>query len=76
MVDMRGKMVPALRVRIPPPKHGQTGVALKPKVSSNGQTAVAAKPKLPADEEIDDFDEPPAQSQMTATDDFDDEIGL
>ena len=27
MVDMRGKMVPALRVRIPPPKQASAGTA-------------------------------------------------
>ena len=35
MVDMRGKMVPALRVRIPPPKQA----------SGNGQTVSAPKPR-------------------------------
>ena len=46
MVEMRGKMVPGLRVRIPPPKHGgQAVAAAKPKPSGNGQTAVAAKPR-------------------------------
>jgi hypothetical protein len=74
MTDMRGKMVPALRVRIPPPKHGQAAVPAKPKAPGNGPTAVAAKPKRPIDEEIDDIDEPPAQPHTTAADDFDDEV--
>jgi hypothetical protein len=75
MTDVRGKMVPALRVRIPPPKQGsQTVAAVKPKPSGNGQTAVAAKPKPSVDEELDDIDELPAQSQTSAADEFDDEI--
>ena len=54
MVEMRGKMVPGIRVRIPPPKqHGQSAVAAKPKPPGNGQTAVAAKQKPPVDEELD-----------------------
>jgi hypothetical protein len=75
MVEMRGKMVPGLRVRIPPPKHGgQAVAAAKPKPSGNGHTAVAAKPNPPVDEELDHVDAPPAQSQPTAADEFDDEV--
>ena len=73
MVEMRGKMVPGLRVRIPPPKQGSQAAIVKPKPSGNGQTAVA-KPKLPIDEELDDIDAPPAQSQTTDADEFDDEV--
>jgi hypothetical protein len=71
MVEMRGKMVPGMRVRIPPPKHAnQAAATLKPKPSANGQAAVA---KPPDDEELED--EPsPAQSPSTAADDFEDEI--
>ena len=77
MVEMRGKMVPGLRVRIPPPKHGgPTAATVKPKPSGNGQTAVAAKPKPPVEEELDDVDAPPAQSQTTDGDEFDDEISF
>ena len=75
MVEMRGKMVPGIRVRIPPPKqHGQAAVAAKPKPPGNGQTAIAAKLKPPVDEELDN--EPPAQPPVRATDadEFDDEI--
>jgi hypothetical protein len=75
MVEMRGKMVPGIRVRIPPPKQsGQAVVATKPKPSGNGQSAVAAKSKPPVDEELED--EPPAQPPVKATDadEFDDEI--
>jgi hypothetical protein len=75
MTDVRGKMVPALRVRIPPPKQGgQTAAAVKPRPSGNGQTAVAAKRKPPVDPKLDDIDELPAQSQTSAADEFDDEI--
>jgi hypothetical protein len=74
MVEMRGKMVPGLRVRIPPPKHGGQVAAVKAKPSGNGQTAVTAKPKPPVDEELDDVDAPPAQSKTTDADEFDDEI--
>src|SRR5262249_43256875 len=74
MTDVRGEMKRALRVRIPPPKHGQAAVSAKPKAFGNGPTAVAAKPKLPVDEEIDDTGEPPAQPHTTVADDFDDEV--
>ena len=45
MVEMRGKMVPGLRVRIPPSKHaGQAVAPLKPKHSANGQAAATKPP--------------------------------
>jgi len=44
-VDLRGKMVPAIRVRIPPPKDSYRA---SPKPA----------PKPPVDEEVDGFDEP------------------
>jgi hypothetical protein len=73
MVESLG--VPGLRVRIPPPKPGgQAVAAVKPKPSGNGQTTVAAKPKPPVEEELDDVDAPPAQSQTTDADEFDDEV--
>jgi hypothetical protein len=75
MVEMRGKMVPGLRVRIPPPKQsGQAAVATKPKPPGNGQSAVAAKSKPPVDEEPEY--EPLAQPPVKATDadDFEDEV--
>jgi hypothetical protein len=45
MVEMRGKLVKGLRVRIPPPKHGSATTAVKPSQpsSGNGQT-VMVKP--------------------------------
>ena len=70
MVEMRGKMVLGLRVRIPPPKHGgEKTIAAKPKPGGNGQTAVAAKP--PVADDLDDVEVPPAQ---TDADELDDEI--
>jgi hypothetical protein len=41
MADMRGSMVPALRVKLPPPK-------------SNGEAAAAPAPKPPTDPELND----------------------
>ena len=74
MVEMRGKMVPGLRVRIPPPKHGGQAVATaKPKPSGNGQTP-SPQPKPPVEEELDDVEASPAQSQTTDADELDDEI--
>jgi hypothetical protein len=69
MVDMRGKMVAALRVRIPPPKQA----------SGNGQTVSAPKP-APVIQASNDFvDEVERSSAKPAarpnlTDEMDDEI--
>ena len=69
MVDMRGKMVPALRVRIPPPKQA----------SGNGQTVPAPKP-APTTQASDDFVDEVERSSVkpaakpSLTDDMDDEI--
>ena len=71
MDEFRGKMVPVLRVRIPPPKQVAAG---------NGQAAAAAKPKsTSAAQTLDDFvdeTEPPAKptAKPSLTDDLDDEI--
>ncbi len=69
MVEMRGKMVPGLRVRIPPPK--QSGETAKPKPGGNGRTAAPAQPKPPVEEELNSIDEPAAQTEAA---DLDDEI--
>jgi hypothetical protein len=61
MANFRGRMVDALRVRIPPPKQA----------AGNGQTA-AATPKPVVDDEFED--EPPAKPSLA--DDMDDEIGF
>jgi hypothetical protein len=69
MVDMRGKMVPALRVRIPPPKQA----------SSTGQIVPAPKP-APTTQASDDFVDEAERSSVklatkpSLTDDMDDEI--
>jgi hypothetical protein len=68
MVDMGGRMTPALRVRIPPPKQATAG---------NGQTAAPAKPKPTLDNFVDET-EPPVKpaAKPSLTDDLDDEIGF
>jgi hypothetical protein len=43
MVDMRGKLTPALRVRIPPPKQAGATAAVSP--SGNGAATAAPPPK-------------------------------
>ena len=60
-VDMRGKMVPSLRVRIPPPKQAAAG---------NGQAAVVQAPAVVEPEQ------PPAKppAQANLADDLNDEI--
>jgi hypothetical protein len=69
--EFRGKMVPVLRVRIPPPKQVAAG---------NGQAAVAAKSKpTSVVQTLDDFadeNEPPAKpaAKPSLTADLDDEI--
>jgi hypothetical protein len=52
MVDVRGKMAPALRVRIPPPKSG-----VKPS-SGNGAAVAAPPPPPPAKTVVDPELEP------------------
>jgi hypothetical protein len=69
MVDVRGKMTPALRVRIPPPKQAeQVEAAPKPPSSGNG---AAAKPAASADDP--DLAPDPVKS---IAEDLDDEIGF
>jgi len=60
MAEFRGKMGPALRVRIPPPKQA----------TGNGQGQAAAKP-APAEPPP-----PPPPATTTLADDLDDEIGF
>ena len=78
-VDMRGKLVPALRVRIPPPKQTATA-APAPKVAPSGNgpaTAPSSKQQLnvpqvaataSADPELDD------EPRESLGDELDDEI--
>jgi hypothetical protein len=79
MVDMRGKLTPALRVRIPPTK--QTAAAApapKPAPSGNGAGAAAVKPPstqqtgatAPADPELED--DPP----KSLAEELDDELNF
>ena len=78
MVDMRGKLTPALRVRVPPPKQtAATAPAPKPATpSGNGAGAAAVKPPptqqtaatASADPELED--EPP----KSLAEELDDEI--
>jgi hypothetical protein len=61
MVDMRGKLTPALRVQIPPPKQGGETAAVSPSnppQSGNGAATAAPAPKARVDDpEL--ADEPP-----------------
>jgi len=71
MVDMRGKMTPALRVRIPAPK--QTTIA------GHGQAAPQPKPASPAPsksaaEQLDEFGQSQLSEKPSIADDLDDEI--
>ena len=45
-VDMRGKMTPALRVRIPPPKQQPAAIPSKPAPSGNGASTAPTKQQL------------------------------
>jgi len=66
--EYRGKMGPALRVRIPAPKQATAG---------NGQAAAPARPKPALDAFVDET-EPPAKpaAKPSLADDLDDEIGF
>jgi hypothetical protein len=75
MVEMRGKMVPGIRVRIPPPKQtSQAAVAAKSKPPGNGQSTASAKQTPPVDEELEDEPPAPPPGKATDADEFDDEI--
>jgi hypothetical protein len=71
MVDMRGKMTPALRVRIPPQKQAAA--------SGNGQAA-APPPQQPAppsaQQLLDEFGQAQSPEKPSLADDLDDEIGF
>jgi hypothetical protein len=80
MTDLRGKLTPALRVRIPPPKQTAEAVpAPKPAPSGNGAGATAAvKPPptqqtaatAPVDPELED------DSPKSLAEDLDDELNF
>ena len=71
MVELRGKMVPGLRVRIPPPKQSGVATAAKPSQPSGNGQSVAVKPKVKDDELDDIVQSPPAQS---LSDELNDEV--
>ena len=64
--DFGGKMVGALRIRIPPPKQATAG---------NGQPSKSAKPEEAVKETLDKFAAPP-EPKPSLADDLDDEIGF
>ncbi len=70
LVEMRGNPVQGLRVRIPPPKHGNA--AAKPSQPSGNGHSAAVKPKA-VDDEIENDVKAAAPAQSIA-DDLDDEI--
>src|SRR5262249_12267524 len=68
MVDMRGKMTPALRVRIPTPKGGDgQAVAAPPQPSP---------PTPSAQQQLDEFGQAQSPEKPSLSDDLDDEIGF
>jgi hypothetical protein len=71
-VPFRGKMVPGLRVRIPPPKQAAA--------TGNGQ-AVAAPSQQPSptqsvQQQLDEFGQTQSSEKPSLSDDLDDEIGF
>jgi len=71
MADMRGKLTPALRVRIPPPKQAT--------MAGNGQAASQPKPASPAPsksttEQLDEFGQSQLSEKPSIAEDLDDEI--
>jgi hypothetical protein len=68
MVDLRGKMVGGLRVRIPPPKGGNSqAVAAPPQPSP---------PTPSAQQQLDEFGQAQSPEKPSLSDDLDDEIGF
>ena len=76
MVDMRGKMTPALRVRILPPKQAAAAAPATEAVQSgNGAAAVAPTKKLmaaapPVDPELEDDPVKPLAAELNDENDF------
>jgi hypothetical protein len=70
IVEMRGKMVPALRVRIPAPKQAAT--------AGNGQAAAAPPQSQPAPsaplQQLDEFGQSQSPAKPSLAEDMDDEI--
>jgi hypothetical protein len=69
--EFRGKMGPALRVRIPPPKQPPSAAAVAPQPSGNGATA-AVQPVEPISPAVDPELEPDPVKPLS--EDMDDEI--
>ena len=68
MVEMQGKMTPALRVRIPPPKGGDgQAVAAPPQPSP---------PTPSTQQQLDEFGQAQLPEKPSLSDDLDDEIGF
>ena len=64
-VDFRGKLVPALRVRVPPPKQPAAAAPSQPASSGNGAAAAAPAPATPpADPELADEPKKPLADEM------------
>jgi hypothetical protein len=67
LVDLRGKMVGGLRVRIPPPKGDGQAVAAPPQPSP---------PTPSAQQQLDEFGQAQSPEKPSLSDDLDDEIGF
>jgi len=87
MVDMRGRMVPALRVRIPPPKqtattgNGQTvtttaAITATPLQSTSPSQSAQAPQSSSLQEQLDEFGQSQSAAKPSLTDELDDEIGF
>jgi hypothetical protein len=66
-VDFRGKLVPGLRVRIPPPKQPAAATSPQPASSGNGAGAAAPAPKpaaAPVDPELVDEPQKPLREEL------------
>jgi hypothetical protein len=78
MTDFRGKLVPALRVRIPSPKQATAGngqaVTAAPPPSQPVQVAQPAQAPQPPAQELDEFGQPQSPEKPSLSDDLDDEI--
>jgi hypothetical protein len=83
MTEMAGKMVGALRVRIPPPKQaaatGNGQAAPSPSTAQPtppAQAVQAAPAASPLQQELDEFGQSPSSEKPSLRDDLDDEIGF
>jgi hypothetical protein len=74
--DFRGKLVPALRVRIPPPKQPAAATSPQPASSGNGSAAAAPPPKAAPPTTALSTDDPELadEPKKPLVDELDDEI--